>query len=125
MCELFESKKGKSASTSTMKPPPITCLPEYRDNPNGSHVTRRSITAKSPLRRQLLAEQSARPEDERQDQDREHRHFGPLVGDAPRRHRLDDADDEAAEHRARDVADAAEHGGGEGLQPRLIPVEEE
>ena len=29
---------------------------------------------------------------------------------------LDDAQHDAAEHRARDVADAAEHGGGEGLE---------
>ena len=38
------------------------------------------------------------------------------VGDELAAHRLDQADDHAAQHRARHVADAAQHGRGEGAQ---------
>ena len=39
-----------------------------------------------------------------------------LAGDELRGDGLDDAEDDTAEHGAVDVADAAEHGGGEGLE---------
>src|SRR5438874_13742903 len=68
-----------------------------------------------------LAEEPARTEDEDQDQDREDDRVGPARGDvlvAPRR---EEADDEAAEGGAAHAADAAQHGGGEGAQTRLVP----
>src|SRR5262245_4093583 len=71
----------------------------------------------------LLAEESLRPEDHDQDEvdeddRRRPRAADPVVGDL-----LDDPDDEAAEHGALEVPDAAEHGGGEGDQAGLEALE--
>src|SRR5690348_16993546 len=61
------------------------------------------------------AEQALRQEDQR---DRKHREGGDVLvveREVGRPHRLDQADEDAADHRAGQRADAAEHGGGEGL----------
>src|SRR5262245_60710019 len=70
-----------------------------------------------------FSEQALGPEDDDQDQDREHDRLRPV---APRHvpgealvERLDEADAQRAEHRAREVADPAEHGRGERDQPEL------
>src|SRR6185503_809695 len=76
----------------------------------GSHLVHRA-----------LAEESVRPEDEHQDQDREDDGVGPPRGDvlvAPRRQ---EPYDQAAEGGSRHVADAAEHGGGERPETGLVP----
>src|SRR6201996_7573430 len=62
------------------------------------------------------AEQTGRAKDENQNQDREDDDVGPCGGDELAAHRLDQADDDAAKHGARDVANAAQDGGGEGTQ---------
>src|SRR3954466_13043473 len=70
-------------------------------------------TAPSSGLPRLLAEQPLRLEDHDQDQVGEHDHGGPVAADPAVGELLDDPDDEAAEHRAAEVADAAHDGGGE------------
>ena len=71
-----------------------------------------------------LAEQAFGPEGEHQDQHEERDHV--LEGRVHEGHRqaFDHAQQQAAEHRALDVADAAEHGRGERLEPRREAHEE-
>src|SRR5438876_2501148 len=68
----------------------------------------------SPTFRRPLAEQALGAEDEDQDQDREHDRLGLVgAGRVPAEtlvERLDEADQDRAENRARKVADPAEHG---------------
>jgi hypothetical protein len=70
-----------------------------------------------------MPEQALRAEHEDQDQDREDDRLRPVrTGRMPREtlvEVLDEADHESAERCAGEVADAAEHGGGEGEEPDL------
>ena len=61
------------------------------------------------------AEQAGRHEDQRHGEDREGGDVLVVDREVGRPQRLDQADEQAAEHGARQRADAAEHGGGEGL----------
>src|SRR6516164_8043472 len=78
------------------------------------------------LSRQSLAEQSLRAEDQDNHKKRKGHEIAQLIGrrnaepiEKKRRpHRFDDAEKEAAEHRAGNIAYAAEHGGAEGLDAR-------
>src|SRR5690348_4960751 len=58
----------------------------------------------------LLTEQTARTQDHDGDQVAEYDRLGPLRPQAGIGQRLDDADDQAAEHRTADVADASHDG---------------
>src|SRR5215510_11116986 len=72
-----------------------------------------------------LAQQALWAEDQDQDQDREREDVLVLRAECPAaqqreirgRERFEQPQDDAAHHRARDVADAAQHGRGEGLEP--------
>src|SRR5690606_25073835 len=79
-------------------------------------ATEPSMTA---IRLDLLdvgsSEQPGRPEDQDEHEHRECRDILVLDGKVPRPERLDEADQEAAEHGAGYRADAAENGGGERL----------
>src|SRR5437879_13042621 len=107
------------------------CSPSARSR-NG-YSSRPATSAVQPIARRAvaltpsrlvggrLAEESARTEDEDQDENREDDRVGPAGRDvlvAPRRQ---ESDEESAERRARHVADATEHGGGEGAEARLVP----
>src|SRR5688572_33408186 len=73
-----------------------------------------------------LAEETSGPEDQEEDQHREREDVLVLRAERAageqrqvgRGERLEQAEDEPADHRAGNVSDAAEHGGGEGLQSR-------
>src|SRR5881397_1905234 len=67
-----------------------------------------------------LAEQPVGPEDQDDDEDREHDRVGPARGDVLVAPRGQKADEEAAEGGAAHAADPAEYGGGEGAQPGLV-----
>src|SRR3982751_1352359 len=71
----------------------------------------------------LLAQQALRAEDHDQHQVREDDRGRPLRIDAVVGDLLDAADDQAAQHGAAEVADAAHHRGGEGEQPALEALE--
>src|SRR6266540_2610083 len=64
----------------------------------------------------LLAEQALRLEDHDQDEDREHHRGRPDLPEVGIGDRLDDADDQPADDRALEVADAAHDRRGEGDQ---------
>ena len=68
-----------------------------------------------------LAEDAGRLEDEDEGQDQEDEELRPAGVAQGGRGVLDEADDEAAEHGAGDVADAAEDGGGERLESGVEP----
>ena len=59
------------------------------------------------------------PEDQNRDQNHEHQRAGPALADVGRAERSSQADHQPAEHRAGNVADAAEHGRREGVQAVL------
>src|SRR6185437_7299237 len=63
-------------------------------------------------------------EHQHQDQDREDDDVGPADGHELSAHAFDESDQDAADHRADDVADAAEHRGGKGAEPRRIADDE-
>ena len=69
-------------------------------------------------------ENAGRHEDQRDREDHERRHVLVVGGEIGRPEHLDEADQEAAEHRAGQRADAAEHRGGEGLDARHEAVGE-
>jgi hypothetical protein len=81
------------------------------------------VFSTSATLRLILSETPFRPEDEDHDQDREHDRLRPVgPRHVPREAlvpRLDQADRDGAEDGARQVADAAEHRGGERDQPKL------
>src|SRR5919108_1154630 len=99
------------------------------DSPLGSSPSRTSCSSVTPtltscaLPRHALAEETRRPEDEDEDKHREGHHVLQLAhGRDPQARQeqdgpdgLDLAEEDAAQHRARNVADAAQHGGREGL----------
>src|SRR2546428_12614336 len=82
---------------------------------------RRAMTvAASALRGRSLTHEAVGTEDQHEDEDREDERVGPPRGDvlvAPRRQ---ESDEQAAERGAGHVADAAEHGRGEGPEPGLV-----
>ena len=75
------------------------------------------ISDASPLNlfAHVLAEQAVRLDDQHHDQHAEHDRVGQLGGNVRLGEDLDDAEQHAADERARDGADAAEYGCGEGL----------
>src|SRR4051812_38451036 len=92
--------------------------------PSALHHPREIARRTSDPFRCSLAEQSLGTEHEDEDQDREDDRLGPVAaGAVPAQtlvERLDEADAERAEHGARQVADSAEHGGGERDQAELV-----
>src|SRR5262245_57781047 len=89
----------------------------------GSMKRVRRRTATSGSFRRPFAEQALRPEHEDQDQDREHDRLRPVApGGMPGEAlvvRLNEADADRAENRARQVPDSAEHRRREGDEPEL------
>src|SRR3954465_4481928 len=88
----------------------------------GSRNPVRRRTATSASLRRPLAEQALGPEDEDQDQYREHDRLGPVAAGGPWQafvERLDEPDTDRAKDRAGQVADSAEHGGRERDQAEL------
>src|SRR4051812_2876981 len=92
--------------------------------PSALHHAREIARRTSDAFRCSLAEQSLGTEHEDEDQDREDDRLGPVAaGAVPAQtlvEGLDEADAERAEHGARQVADTAEHGGGERDQAELV-----
>src|SRR5258708_15275885 len=74
--------------------------------------------------RRRAAEEPGGAEHQHQNQDREDDHVGPAHGDELAAQGFDEADQQPAQHRAGDVADAAENGGGEGPEPRGVADDE-
>src|SRR6516162_169590 len=70
------------------------------------------------------AEEAARRKHEDENQDRENDYVGPAHRNQLTAEALDQPDDEAADHRAGDAADAAEHGRREGPQAGRIADDE-
>src|SRR3989449_7370827 len=102
------------------------CSPSARST-NG-YASRATTSAGGPrlsltpsrLVRRPFAEQAVRTEHEDDDENREDDRVGPAGGDVLVAPRGQEADDEPAEGGAAHAADAAQHGRGEGAQPRLI-----
>src|SRR5208282_6495017 len=69
----------------------------------------------SDLPQAAAAEEALRQEDQHQHDDDVGRDVLQVGADVAAGERLDEADEEAAHHRTRDAGEAAEHGGGEGL----------
>ena len=67
------------------------------------------------------AQQAGRPDEQNQDQQREHVHVAIVRRDVKCPELLDEGDHEAAQHGAADVADAADHRGHKRLQPQAAP----
>src|SRR5436853_502903 len=82
------------------------------------------IGMRSGSGRRGAAEKAARHEDEHQDEDRKDDDVGPPGGEEMAAQALDEADQYAADHRAGDAADAAQHRGGERPQTRGIADDE-
>ena len=123
-------KKSRTASRSSSAIAiPARCGPAERPSARAAGCAARpprAASASSPRSsalRRAFAEEPFGPEDEDQDQDREHDRLGPVgAGRVPVEafvERLDAADQDRAEHGAGQVADAAEHRGGERDQPEL------
>src|SRR5579862_7567873 len=74
----------------------------------------------SGLARHEAAQQAVGLEHEDQDQDREDNHVGPSRRDELSAQGLDEPDDDAAQHRPRNTADAPQDGRGEGPEARGV-----
>src|SRR4030095_7728713 len=77
--------------------------------------------AGSYLLRDAGPEQAVRSEEQDQNQDGEDDRLAPLFPGVLPPELSDQSDDDSAEYRPRDVPDAAQDGGGEGVQPVLEP----
>src|SRR5665213_4628224 len=110
MCELLWSTSGTSGNNRS----------------GASRRERRTAGFTLNFLRHSFAKQARRSENQDQDEDREDHDVGPLraLRNVLRRERLDQADQEAAEHRARDVTDAAEYRGRKSLEAGFEAVEE-
>src|SRR5437660_3958957 len=82
------------------------------------------IAANSGAGRRGAAEQTARHEDEHQDQDREDDHVGPARREKMAPEALDKADQHTTDHRTSDAADTTQHRRGECPQPRRVADDE-
>src|SRR5437867_836219 len=78
----------------------------------------------SDLLGEMLAEQPAGPQHQDRDQHRKRDGVSPVSPYEPRAEALRQPQEEAPEHGATEVADSAEHGRGEGLEPRHVAHEE-
>src|SRR6516164_832027 len=109
--------------------PPLCPFPEARRSsalvdPRGRvRLLKLRLSHGGPLlgfRGSRASEQTGRPEDQDQHQDREDDHISPSHLEILPSERFDEADQHAAQHGARQIADAAEHGRGEGTQARSV-----
>src|ERR1700704_5742283 len=82
-----------------------------------------AVIRSGPARR-CAAENPGRAEHQDENQDREDDDVGPADRDELAAQRLDEPDQDAAEHGARDVADPAEHRRGERPQARRVADDE-
>src|SRR5579884_343673 len=101
---------------------------ERRKSPRMPRGTRYAHTLRTaPMLgtlRELLAQEARGPEDQHEDEHREHGDLGPLEPHVLGGHDLDEADDESPEGRPRRVPDPAQHRRGEGDEPRPEAVDE-
>src|SRR5450756_2034166 len=74
------------------------------------------MTATSDLFRRLLSQQPGRPPEENNDEDDEDKDIFPGSADVAGKERFHESQQQPADHGARDVADAAQDGGGERLE---------
>src|ERR1700722_1570948 len=88
----------------------------------GSAGSDPAITSRT--RRSSTAEQPSWREHKHKHQDREDDHIGPAHREDLAADRFDQADQDAADHRPGNAADAAQHGGGEGPQAHGIADDE-
>src|SRR5215469_17885925 len=83
-----------------------------------------SSSAMSRFRWRGAAEQARRHKDQHEDQDRKDDHIGPAHCDQLAAQSFDQSDQQTAEHRPRDAADAAQHRRRKRTQPRRIADDE-
>src|SRR5580704_18911190 len=97
---------ARSRSRGAIPPAPGSTMAGVACPPPRATLVVARATRSSGLPR-LLTEQTARAQDHDGDQVAEHDRLGPLRAQARIGQRLDDADDQSAEHGPADVADAS------------------